>query len=81
MADEATPKATPKAAKSASVDSPVEVYEVKEGNVHEVHVTTDRVITDPNDPLAVQTEGGSAVLPLPIHALAGRHVEDVFNDA
>lgn len=49
--------------------------------VHEVVVTTDTVITDPSDPLAVQVpDAGRGSLDLPIHALAGPTVEQVFAD-
>lgn len=51
-------------------------------NVHEVYVVTDRVITDPSSPLAVQVpaegRGNSA---LPIHRLAEGTVEDKFAKA
>ena len=47
--------------------------------VHEVHVTTDKVITDPNDPLAVQIpDAGRGDASLPIHDLAGQSPEQVF---
>lgn len=50
--------------------------------VHEVSVTLDEVITDPNDPKAVQVpERDEAALKLPIHALSGKRPEDVFADA
>lgn len=48
--------------------------------VHEVVVTTDTVITDPSDPLAVQVpDAGRGALDLPIHKLSGERVEDVFS--
>lgn len=48
-------------------------------NVHEVHVTTDEVITDPSSPLAVQVpHAGRGDATLPIHALGGKRPEDVF---
>lgn len=48
-------------------------------NVHETSITTDTVITDPSDPLAVQVpDAGRGSLDLPIHALNGPLVEDVF---
>lgn len=47
--------------------------------VHEVAVATDKVITDPNSPEAVQVpDAGRGSLDLPIHALAGPRPEDVF---
>jgi hypothetical protein len=51
-------------------------------NVHETSVTTDTVITDTSDPLAVQVpDAGRGSLDLPIHALSGPVVEDVFDVA
>lgn len=48
-------------------------------SVHEVVVTTDEVIKDPSSPLAVQVpDAGRGDSSLPIHALAGERVEDVF---
>lgn len=48
-------------------------------SVHETVVTTDEVITDPASPLAVQVpDAGRGDSSLPIHALAGERVEDVF---
>lgn len=48
--------------------------------VFEVAVTTDTVITDPSDPLAVQVpDAGRGSLLLPIHQFVGaRTVEEVF---
>jgi hypothetical protein len=47
--------------------------------VHEVHVTTDTVITDTSDPLAVQIpDAGRGSLDLPIHELARPTVEQFF---
>jgi hypothetical protein len=47
--------------------------------VHEVYVTTDTVITDTSDPLAVQIpDAGRGDLNLPIHALDAPTVEEVF---
>lgn len=59
-------------AKPEPAPSKVEVYEVA--------VTTDTVITDPSDPLAVQIpDAGRGSLLLPIHQFVGaEHVEDVF---
>jgi hypothetical protein len=49
--------------------------------VHEVSVTVDEVITDPNDPLAVQVpEPDAAAGKLPIHSLANPVPESVFAD-
>jgi hypothetical protein len=48
---------------------------------HETHVTVDEVITDPNDPLAVQVppEGrGNAVTPIAAAYHNGRTPEEVF---
>lgn len=48
-------------------------------NVHEVSVVTDRVITDPSSPLAVQVPAeGRGDASLPIHRLANGTVEDYF---
>lgn len=48
-------------------------------NVHEVSVVTDRVITDPSSPLAVQIPAeGRGDASLPIHRLADGTVEDYF---
>lgn len=48
--------------------------------VHEVHVATNEVITDTSDPRAVQIpDAGRGSLDLPIHALAGPTVEEVFS--
>lgn len=48
-------------------------------NVHEVSVATDRVITDPSSPLAVQIPPeGRGDGTLPIHALGNGTVEDYF---
>lgn len=48
-------------------------------NVHETVVTTDVVITDPSDPLAVQVpDAGRGSLELPIHSLANGTPESVF---
>lgn len=50
-----------------------------EVKVHEVHVTTDTVITDTSDPLAVQIpDAGRGTLDLPIHELARPTVEQFF---
>ena len=47
--------------------------------VNEVAIQLDRVITDPNSPEAVQIpDAGRGDASLPIHALAGPDVEDVF---
>lgn len=47
--------------------------------VHEVFVTTDTVITDTSDPLAVQVpDAGRGTLDLPIHGLDRPTVEQVF---
>jgi hypothetical protein len=47
--------------------------------VHEVYVTTDTVITDTSDPLAVQIpDAGRGTLDLPIHNLAKQTVEQFF---
>lgn len=47
--------------------------------VHEVSVTTDTVITDTSDPLAVQIpDAGRGSLDLPIHALANKTPEQIF---
>lgn len=47
--------------------------------VHEVSVTLDEVITDPNDPLAVQVpKPDAAAGALPIHSLANPVPEAVF---
>ena len=47
--------------------------------VHETHVTTDRVILDPNSPEAVQIpDAGRGGLDLPIHALSNPSPEEVF---
>lgn len=48
--------------------------------VYEVAVTTDTVITDPSDPLAVQVpDAGRGSLLLPIHQFVGaRTVEEIF---
>jgi hypothetical protein len=50
--------------------------------VFEVHVQTDRVITDPNDPLAVQVpDAGRGDARLPIHAhVNARTVEEIFSE-
>ena len=48
-------------------------------SVHEVSVTLDEVITDPNDPKAVQVpEQDAAAGVLPIHALSNPVPEAVF---
>lgn len=48
-------------------------------NVHEVVVAMDTVVTDPSSPEAVQIpDAGRGSLDLPIHALDGPRVEDVF---
>ncbi len=48
-------------------------------NVHETFVSLDTVITDPSSPLAVQIpDAGRGDLSLPIHALDGPTVEEVF---
>lgn len=48
--------------------------------VHETVVRTDRVITDPSDPLAVQVpDAGRGDLSLPIHELDAPTVEQVFS--
>jgi hypothetical protein len=48
-------------------------------NVHETVVHTDEVITDPNDPRAVQIpDAGRGSLDLPAHRLAAPTVEAVF---
>lgn len=66
---------------------PAQVTQPREGdndkvNVHEVSVQTDEVITDTSDPRAVQVPdaGRSPLLDagLPIAALDGERVEDVF---
>jgi hypothetical protein len=51
--------------------------------VYEVFVKTDEVITDPNDPRAVQVpDAGRGDALLPIHAHVGaRKVEDIFAEA
>lgn len=50
-------------------------------NVHEVRVVTDRVITDPSDPLAVQVPAeGRGDATLPIHRLDRGTVEDFFKE-
>lgn len=50
-----------------------------EVKVHEVYVTTDTVITDTSDPLAVQIpDAGRGTLDLPIHELARPTVEQFF---
>ncbi len=50
-----------------------------EVKVHEVYVTTDTVITDTSDPLAVQIpDAGRGTLDLPIHNLARPTVEEFF---
>lgn len=47
--------------------------------VHETHVALDEVITDPNDPRAVQIpDAGRGSLLLPIHDLDAPRPEDVF---
>ena len=47
--------------------------------VHEAHVTLDEVITDPNDPKAVQVpDAVKTDSSLPIHSLAKPRPEDVF---
>jgi hypothetical protein len=51
-------------------------------NVHEVFVATDRIITDPSSPLAVQIPAeGRGDASLPIHALSGGGVEAKFDKA
>jgi hypothetical protein len=51
-------------------------------HVHEVMIATDRVITDPSSPLAVQIpEEGRGSLDLPMHRLGGGTVEDKFRAA
>lgn len=63
---------------------PAQVAQPREGdsdtvNVHETSVTTDTVITDPSDPLAVQVpDAGRGSLDLPIHRLNAPVVEDIF---
>src|SRR6188508_2948180 len=48
--------------------------------VHETYVVTDTVITDTNDPLAVQIpDAGRGDASLPMHALGGPTVEQFFN--
>ncbi len=47
--------------------------------VHETYVTTDTVITDTSDPLAVQIpDAGRGSLDLPIHGLSRPTVEQYF---
>lgn len=47
--------------------------------VHETHVATDQVITDPSSPEAVQIpDAGRGPRDLPAHTLAGDTPEDVF---
>lgn len=66
---------------------PAQVSPPREGaadkvNVHETYVAMDEVITDPSSPLAVQIpDAGRGSLDLPIHALGGRRVQDVFDEA
>lgn len=55
---------------------------VKTVPVYEVHVATDEVITDPNDPRAVQVPDagrGSALLPIHRH-VGARRVEEIFSE-
>jgi hypothetical protein len=50
--------------------------------IHEVKVSTDVVITDPNDPLAVQVpETDDSFLALPAHKLDGPSPEQQFAGA
>lgn len=52
---------------------------VSEVYVHESFVQTDKVITDPSDPLAVQIpDAGRGSLDLPIHQLTRERPEDFF---
>lgn len=55
------------------------VTPVEESFVHETYVRLDEVITDPNDPRAVQIpDAGRGSLELPIHRLDAGTPEDFF---
>ncbi len=64
-----------------------QVVQPREGDsdkvhVHEVYVATDRIITDPSSPLAVQIPAeGRGDPSLPIHALSGGTIQAKFDMA
>lgn len=62
--------------------APAREKESAKVNVHETVVHTDKVITDPNSPEAVQVpDAGRGSLDLPAHALGSGHVEDRLAEA
>lgn len=67
-----------------ATEAPAQVTATREPDsdtvqVHEVAVATDKVITDPSSPEAVQIpDAGRGSLDLPIHALANGTPEEVF---
>jgi hypothetical protein len=84
IGDEATASINPIQVEVVQEDVPAQVtgapaVPVEVVRVHETHVTTDRVITDPNSPEAVQIpDAGRGALDLPIHALSNPSPEEVF---
>lgn len=52
--------------------------EASEVEVHEVSVTLDEPVLDPNSKDAVQTEGGEGSTDLPIHRLAAPSPEEAL---
>lgn len=85
VGDEALPEAREPQADVRKDEVAAQVAQPRESDpatvaVHEVVVTTDEVIKDPSDPLAVQVpDAGRGSLDLPIHKLSGERVEDVFS--